>query len=285
MQVIPELPVGEWIEAGIDWLEENLAALWDLVTLVLSTLYQWLETALLAPPAIALILAAGALAWLVRGWRFAIVALIGFALIRSMAMWEASMSTLALVLVAAVMSAAVAIPVGILAGRNDTVSAGIRPVLDFMQTLHPFVYLVPAIVIFGVGTVPGIVATIVFGMPPGVRLTELGIRQVDKEVVEAGEAFGARPRQVLARIQIPLALPTVMAGLNQVIMLSLSMVVLAGLVGAGGLGAEIISAISRIDTALAFEAGIAVVILAIFLDRITGAVGRRASRHQEAGAA
>lgn len=285
MRVIPEIPLGEWIEAGIGWLEENLAALWNLITLVLSTLYQWLESVLLAPPAIALILAAGALAWVVRGWKFAIVALIGFALIRSMAMWEASMSTLALVLVAAVMSAAVAIPVGILAARNDSVSAAIRPVLDFMQTLHPFVYLVPAIVIFGVGTVPGIVATIVFGMPPGVRLTELGIRQVDKEVVEAGEAFGARPRQVLARIQIPLALPTVMAGLNQVIMLSLSMVVLAGLVGAGGLGAEIISAISRIDTALAFEGGIAIVILAIFLDRITGAVGRRASRHQEAGAA
>lgn len=284
MKIVPQIPVGAWIEAGIGWLEVNLAALWDLITLVLATLYQWLETALLAPPAIALILAAGALAWAVRGWMFAIFALIGFALIRSMAMWEASMSTLALVLVAAVFAAVVSIPVGILAARNDSVSAAVRPVLDFMQTLHPFVYLVPAIVIFGVGTVPGIVATIVFGMPPGVRLTELGIRQVDKEVVEAGEAFGARPRQVLARIQVPLALPTVMAGLNQVIMLSLSMVVLAGLVGAGGLGAEIISAISRIDTALAFEGGIAIVILAIFLDRITGAVGRRASKHREAAA-
>lgn len=284
MKIIPQIPVGAWIEAGIGWLEVNLAALWDLITLVLATLYQWLETALLAPPAIALILAAGALAWAVRGWMFAIFALIGFALIRSMAMWEASMSTLALVLVAAVFAAVVSIPVGILAARNDSVSAAVRPILDFMQTLHPFVYLVPAIVIFGVGTVPGIVATIVFGMPPGVRLTELGIRQVDKEVVEAGEAFGARPRQVLARIQVPLALPTVMAGLNQVIMLSLSMVVLAGLVGAGGLGAEIISAISRIDTALAFEGGIAIVILAIFLDRITGAVGRRASKHREAAA-
>lgn len=284
MKIIPQIPVGAWIEAGIGWLEVNLAALWDLITLVLATLYQWLETALLAPPAIALILAAGALAWAVRGWMFAIFALIGFALIRSMAMWEASMSTLALVLVAAVFAAVVSIPVGILAARNDSVSAAVRPILDFMQTLHPFVYLVPAIVIFGIGTVPGIVATIVFGMPPGVRLTELGIRQVDKEVVEAGEAFGARPRQVLARIQVPLALPTVMAGLNQVIMLSLSMVVLAGLVGAGGLGAEIISAISRIDTALAFEGGIAIVILAIFLDRITGAVGRRASRHREAAA-
>lgn len=284
MKIVPQIPVGAWIEAGIGWLEANLAALWNLITVVLATLYQWLETALLAPPAIALILAAGALAWAVRGWMFAIFALIGFALIRSMAMWEASMSTLALVLVAAVFAAVVSIPVGILAARNDSVSAAVRPVLDFMQTLHPFVYLVPAIVIFGIGTVPGIVATIVFGMPPGVRLTELGIRQVDKEVVEAGEAFGARPRQVLARIQVPLALPTVMAGLNQVIMLSLSMVVLAGLVGAGGLGAEIISAISRIDTALAFEGGIAIVILAIFLDRITGAVGRRASRHREAAA-
>ncbi len=274
LEVIPSIPLGDWIAAAIDWLQENLAALWTFIELVLEGCYDWLVGVLSAPYAIALILAAGLLAWLVRSWRFAVFALLGFALVEAMALWEATMETLALVLIAAVIAAAVAVPVGIVAARNGAVSATLRPVLDFMQTLHPFVYLIPVIAIFSIGTVPGIVATVVFAMPPGVRFTELGIRQVDREVVEAGEAFGARPRQILAGIQLPLAMPTIMAGLNQVIMLALSMVVLAGFVGAGGLGATIVFALGRVDVGLGFEAGIAVVVLAIFLDRLTGAIGR-----------
>jgi ABC-type proline/glycine betaine transport system permease subunit len=181
--------------------------------------------------------------------------------------------TLALVLVASVIAIGLSIPLGILAAKSSLASSVIRPILDFLQTMPAFVYLVPALILFRVGEVPGIVATIIFAMAPGVRLTELGIRGVDKEVVEAGQAFGASPWRILRQIQLPLATPTIMAGINQVIMLSLSMVVIAGMVGAGALGGEIVASLSRLDVALGFEAGFAVVILAIFLDRVTAALG------------
>jgi len=188
--------------------------------------------------------------------------------------WDAAMDTLALVLVASAIAIAISIPVGIWAARDDRVSRVVRPVLDFLQTMPAFVYLIPAIIFFGVGAVPGMIATILFALAPGVRLTELGIRGVDAEVVEAGHAFGATPGRILRQIQLPLALPSIMAGVNQVIMLSLSMVVIAGMVGAGGLGGEIVRAIGRINVGLGFEAGISVVILAMMLDRITSALGR-----------
>jgi glycine betaine/proline transport system permease protein len=154
----------------------------------------------------------------------------------------------------------------------------IRPVMDLMQTMPAFVWLVPVVTLFSIGVPAGLVATIIFALPPGVRLTELGIRQVDAEIVEAGHAFGATPRQILREVQLPLALPTVMAGVNQVIMLALSMAVIAGLVGGGGLGSEVTSSISRLDIGLGFEAGISVVILAIFLDRVTATAGQRGPR-------
>lgn len=229
-----------------------------------------------------------ALAALVAGWRLALFTVLGFLLIVSMDRWEAATSTLALVLVATAVAVLFAVPVGILAAYNDRVSALVKPVLDFMQTMPAFVYLIPAIAFFGVGQVPGVIATIVFAMPPGVRLTELGIRQVDKELVEAGEAFGAPNLQILRGIQLPLALATIMAGVNQVIMLSLSMVVIAGMVGAGGLGNIVYSGIAQADSALGFEGGIAVVLLAIYLDRLTGAVTRfspaERARRRAAGA-
>jgi glycine betaine/proline transport system permease protein len=183
------------------------------------------------------------------------------------------MQTLALVLVAAVIATAVAVPIGILAARHRAVSVVVRPVLDFMQTTPVFVYLIPAVFFFGVGVVPGVVATILFAIPPGVRLTELGIRQVDREVVEAAQAFGARPGQVLREVQLPLALPSIMAGVNQVIMLALSMVVTAGLLGAAGLGAVVVRAVTQLDVGSGFEGGLAVVLLAVFLDRLTAAFG------------
>ncbi|HML50968.1 MAG TPA: ABC transporter permease subunit [Propionicimonas sp.] len=185
------------------------------------------------------------------------------------------MDTLALVLVAAFFAVIISIPLGILAARSRLASAIIRPILDFLQTMPAFVYLVPALLLFRVGVAPGIVATIIFAMAPGVRLTELGIRSVDAEVVEAGEAFGATPRRILRQIQLPLAMPSIMAGINQVIMLSLSMVVIAGLVGAGGLGGDVIASLSQLDTSLGVEAGLAVVVLAILLDRFTNAFGQR----------
>ncbi|RCV49716.1 ABC transporter permease [Marinitenerispora sediminis] len=225
-------------------------------------------------PALLVMLLFTALALAVAGWRLAVFALLGFLLIISMDKWEAAMSSLALILVATAVAVVISVPIGILAAYNDRASRVVKPVLDFMQTLPAFVYLIPAISFFGVGQVPGIIATVIFAMPPGVRLTELGIRQVDKELIEAGEAFGAPDLQILRRIQLPLALATIMAGVNQVIMLSLSMVVIAGMVGAGGLGNDVYTGIARSDVALGFEGGIAVVVLAIFLDRLTGAVTR-----------
>jgi ABC-type proline/glycine betaine transport system permease subunit len=212
-----------------------------------------------------------------RGWAFGSFAFLAFLLIDAMGLWDPAMQTLALVLVASACAVALAVPLGIAAARYDVVSRVLRPVMDFMQTMPAFVYLIPAIFLWGVGTAPGAVATLIFAMAPGVRLTELGIRQVDPEVVEAGEAFGASPAKVLFRIQLPLALPTLMAGINQVIMLALSMVVIAGLVGAGGLGDSVYSAISRVQIGPGFEAGLAVVILAIYLDRLTAALTSRSA--------
>nr|WP_221443206.1 ABC transporter permease subunit [Nocardiopsis algeriensis] len=227
------------------------------------------------PRALLMILLMSLLALAVAGWRLGLFGLLALSLVASVGQWSNAMDTLGLVLVASAIAVVIAIPIGILAAYSDLVSKIVKPVLDLMQTLPAFVYLIPAIFFFSIGAVPGVVATIVFAMPPGVRLTELGIRQIDRELVEAGEAFGASSRRILTGIQLPLALPTIMAGVNQVIMLGLSMVVIAGMVGAGGLGSDVYQGITRNDGALGFEAGIAVVILAIFLDRLTAAVTRK----------
>ncbi|WP_228387114.1 ABC transporter permease [Ornithinicoccus halotolerans] len=275
---LPRIPIGEVVADGITWVKQNLEALLDGLTAMLSFLVELFTDLLLAPPMLLGIALFTLLALLVRSWGFAVFALVGTLLIASMELWEPAMQTLGLVLVATLAAIVVAIPIGILAARSDTVSTIVKPVLDFMQTMPAFVYLVPVVIFFSIGVVPGVFATVVFALPPGVRLTELGIRQVDKETVEAGEAFGGTPGQILRGIQLPLGLPTIMAGVNQVIMLALSMAVIAGLVGAGGLGQLVVTSISRIDVALGFEAGLAVVILAIYLDRITGAIGQPTGR-------
>lgn len=270
----PRIHVGEWAESALDWLTTNAEGFFDAIKTGTGWLVESLDSVLLAPAPIVVIIIVAALAWLARSWQFAIATAVGFALIASMDQWENAMLTLSLVIIASVVAVAVAVPIGMAAARNDSVSAAVRPLLDFMQTMPAFVYLIPAIIFFSVGTVPGVFATVIFSLPPGVRFTELGIRQVDSETVEAGAAFGATSGQILRGIQLPLATPTIMAGINQVIMLALSMVVIAGIAGADGLGKAVVSSISTLNIPQGVEAGLGVVVLAIFLDRVTAALGK-----------
>ncbi|MER7796052.1 ABC transporter permease subunit [Microbacterium sp. NPDC096154] len=267
------IPVGEWAATAVDWVRDNLEALLDVISMVVRFLVDGLTDLLVATPIPIAVLAAALISWLLRSWQLAVGTVIMFTVIVGMQMWVSAMQTLALVLVAALVAIAISIPLGIWSARNATVRAVVKPVLDFMQTMPAFVYLIPAIVFFSIGVVPGVVATVIFSVPPGVRMTELGIRGVDPETVEAGHAFGATPRQILRGVQLPLALPTIMAGVNQVIMLALSMAVIAGMAGADGLGKKVVEAISTINTAQGVEAGLGVVFLAVFLDRVTAALG------------
>ncbi|MFW6203880.1 MAG: ABC transporter permease [Actinomycetota bacterium] len=272
----PDLPVGDWVNSVVEWFTDTFDPLLDFLDSTLGGAYGTLNAALQAPPFIALIVALTAIAWAVRSWKFAVFTLAAFYLVAAMGAWSAAMETLSLILLAAAVAAALAIPIGILAAKSQVVSQVVRPILDFMQTMPALVYLLPTLFAFGIGVVPGMISTIVFAMPPGVRLTELAIRQVDHEVVEAGQAFGSPPMRILRQIQLPLALPTIMAGINQVIMLSLSMVVLAAFVGAAGLGLDVMRGLSTLNIPIGVEAGLAVVVLAIYLDRVVAALADRA---------
>ncbi|MEU3371940.1 ABC transporter permease/substrate binding protein [Streptomyces sp. NPDC006660] len=274
---MPRLHLGDWVDSAVNFLQSHLSWLFDAITHVVNGMYDGINTVLDAPQPLLFAGILAVVAWWLRGLVAGVLTFAGFALIESIQLWDDTMSTLSLVLVAAIVTLVVAVPLGIWASRSKTVSAVMRPVLDFMQTMPAMVYLIPGIIFFGVGVVPGIIATIVFSLPPGVRMTELGIRQVDGELVEAAEAFGTTPRNTLLRVQLPLALPTIMAGINQVIMLSLSMVVIAGMAGGGGLGGAVYRAIGNVDIGLGFEAGISIVVLAMYLDRMTGALSRQVS--------
>ncbi|MGW1540210.1 ABC transporter permease/substrate binding protein [Streptomyces sp. NPDC002309] len=274
---MPRLRLGDWVDSGVAWLVTHLAWLFDAVKAVVEGMYDVISEVLTAPEPLLLAGILAVLAWWLRGLPGGVLAFAGFALVDSLDLWEQAMSTLALVIVATVIALVISIPLGIWSARSKTVSAFVRPVLDLLQTMPSMVLLIPAILFFGMGVPAGVVATLIFALAPGVRMTELGIRQVDAELVEAAEAFGTRPRDTLLRVQLPLALPTIMAGVNQVIMLGLSMVVIAGMVGTGGLGGAVNEAIGRLDIGLGFEAGLGIVVLAIYLDRITGALGEQIS--------
>jgi len=269
------IPLGEWTEVFVDLITENLAGFFSVLRTIFLGMYDGVNWLVSTPPFWVIIIMVAVIALLARGWKFALGAALALGLIVGVDQWENAMDSLALILVASFIAVALGVPIGIAAAKSDVFSKIVRPVLDFMQTMPAFVYLIPALILFRVGVVPGIVATIIFALAPGVRLTELGIRGVDSEIVEAGQAFGASPGRILRQIQLPLALPTIMAGINQVIMLSLSMVVIAGMVGAGGLGGEIVASLNRIDIGLGVEAGISVVIIAIILDRLTATLGKR----------
>ncbi|GHA79706.1 ABC transporter permease/substrate binding protein [Streptomyces termitum] len=274
---MPRLPLGSWVDSSVDWLQARLSWLFDAVSGGITGLYDGIDAVLSAPHPLLLAGILAVVAWWLRGLAAGLLSFAGLALVDSVQLWDEAMATLSLVLVATLVTLVIAVPLGIWAARSKTVSAVLRPVLDFMQTMPAMVYLIPGIIFFGVGVVPGIIATIVFALPPGVRMTELGIRQVDAELVEAAEAFGTTPRDTLVRVQLPLAVPTIMAGVNQVIMLGLSMVVIAGMVGGGGLGGAVYRAIGNVDIGLGFEAGVSIVVLAMYLDRMTGALGRQVS--------
>lgn len=275
LTIVPPLPIGDLLETGFEGFKDTFDAFFDVVGDIVTGAIDGIAALLLAPDPVVLTVLFALLAWLLRNWKLGAGTLVGMVLIIGMDMWEPAMETLALVVVATVVALLLGIPLGILAARSPAVSRILKPVMDFMQTMPGMVWLLPVLKLFSIGVAGALVATVIFALPPAVRLTELGIRQVDGEVVEAGQAFGAGPRQILKDIQLPLALPTVMAGVNQVIMLALSMAVIAGLVGGGGLGNEVVGAISTLNLALGFDAGISVVILAIFLDRLTASIGSR----------
>ncbi|MGJ5750348.1 glycine betaine/proline transport system substrate-binding protein [Streptomyces puniciscabiei] len=274
---MPRIHLGDWVDSGVNWLVDHLSWLFDAVKAVMEGMYNGIDTVLGAPQPLLMAGILAVLAWWLRGLSAGVLAFAGFALVDSLALWDQAMSTLALVLVATLIALAISLPLGIWAARSKAVSAAVRPVLDLLQTMPSMVLLIPAMLFFGLGTAAGVVATLIFALAPGVRMTELGIRQVDAELVEAAEAFGTAPRDILWRVQLPLALPTIMAGVNQVIMLGLSMVVIAGMVGTGGLGGAVNEAIGQLDIGYGFEAGVGIVVLAVYLDRITGALGTQLS--------
>lgn len=267
----PKLPVGGAIETLVDWIEQYFGWLLDGISGGLGFLIGGLQDLLFALPAPVLIILAATLVWFItrRDIRLTGLTALGLLLIWDLQLWNLAMLTLALVLISTIIALVISIPLGIAAAGNDTLNALLRPALDFMQTMPPFVYLIPAVIFFGLGNVPGTIATVIFAMPPALRLTNLGIRQVPIELIEVADAFGSTPRQKLFKVQFPVALPTIMAGVNQCIMLALSMTVIASMIGAGGLGYQVLVGIQRVNIGMGFEAGLAIVIIAIILDRIT----------------
>ncbi|MBB6499253.1 ABC transporter permease [Pedobacter cryoconitis] len=267
--------IGPYIEELINWLTNNFGALFSIIKLIVISVVDSVEWIFMFPPFYVVILLITFLAWKRTGLGVTILTLAGLTLIWAMGYWAQTMATLALILSSAFIALVIGIPMGIWAAKKPLVGKLMRPVLDLMQTMPAFVYLIPAVLFFGLGKVPGAFATIIFAMPPAVRLTTLGISQVPKDIVEATRSFGATSRQLLFKVELPLALPTILAGVNQTIMMALSMVVISAMIAAGGLGEVVLKGITQLKIGLGFEGGIAVVILAVILDRITQSFGMK----------
>lgn len=268
-----KIPIGDFMENVIDWMTNNFSGFFTAIKEALEGIIGVGSWILMAIPVVVFIAGAVLLAWWISGKGMAVFTGIGLFLIYNLGLWEKTMLTLALVTAATLIALILGLPLGILMSKSNKANKIVRPVLDFMQTMPAFVYLIPAVYFFDLGTVPGAVATVIFAMPPIVRLTNLGIRQVPADVVEASRAFGSTPSQLLFKVQIPLAVPTIMAGLNQTIMLSLSMVVISAMIGADGLGKTVYEGITQMKMGKGFEGGLAVVIMAMLLDRITQSLG------------
>ncbi len=272
---VEKLPLSDWIEDGVGFLIEHFSVLTKVISKYTESGIDLVINGLLALPPWLLILFFMMIAWRLAGTRASVLTLFGLGLLWNLGLWKATMETLTMVLLATTVAVAIGIPLGIMAALSRTFYRLVMPVLDVMQTMPAFVYLIPAIPFFGLGAVSAIFATVIFAMPPSIRLTCLGIKQVPKELIEAADAFGSSKLQKLFKLQLPLATSTIMAGINQTIMLSLSMVVIAAMIGAGGLGGEVWKAIQRLQVGVGFEAGIGIVILAMILDRITQRVSKR----------
>ncbi|WP_103171418.1 choline ABC transporter permease subunit [Paracoccus sp. SY] len=271
-----KIPVGRTAKGVFDWLNANAAGLFNTIAGALEWLIGRILAALEAPHPFLFILLAVALTWLLqRNWKTCLLVALGLLFVLNQGYWDEMMQSLTLVLAACLVCMAIGVPVGIAAAHRSRLYAWMRPVLDLMQTLPTFVYLIPAIVFFGIGMVPGLLATVIFVLPAPIRLTQLGIASTPPALVEAATAFGATPRQLLWKVELPSALPQIMAGLNQTIMLSLSMVVIAALVGASGLGVPVVRALNSVNTSLGFESGFVIVVVAILLDRMLRMEGRK----------
>ena len=269
------IPLDSWVSQFVDMLVDNYRDVFQAMKWPVEYLLNGLDMGLNSIHPLIVIAVLALAAWKFSGIRLGIFAVASMVLIGLLGLWEDSMTTLAMVLASVIICTLMGVPLGIIAGRSDRFEAGIRPLLDAMQTTPAFVYLVPIVMLFSVGNVAGVLATIIFALPPIIRLTSLGIRQVHPELVEAAQAFGATNWQVLRKVQIPLALPTILAGLNQTIMMALSMVVIAALIGAGGLGSPVVLGLNTLDIGGAVVGGLAIVLMAILLDRLTQAMAKK----------
>ena len=275
------LPIEHWINQGLGWVVDNFRPFFQTVRAPIDATLTWVEGLLTTLPTLAMIALLGLLAWQFAGRLIAVGTVVSLLVVAMLGIWPEAMVTLSLVLTSLVFCIVIGLPLGIVLAASDRAQRVMRPLLDAMQTTPAFVYLVPVVMLFGIGNVPGVIVTIVFALPPLVRLTNLGIRQVRPDLIEAARAYGASPLQMLLKVQLPLAMPSVMAGINQALMLSLSMVVIASMIAVGGLGQMVLRGIGRLDMGLATVGGLGIVLLAITLDRFTQAMGqpRRGVRH------
>ncbi|WP_108653037.1 ABC transporter permease [Dongshaea marina] len=272
------IDIGDGFAAVINWMTTHMGGFFDGVSSVILALVNGLTFIFELPNAFVMIAILTVIAWFSSGKKMALFTVLGMLLIQNLGLWSQTMETLSLIVAAVIFSLAIGLPLGIWSAKSDTVERVMRPAMDFMQTLPAFVYLIPAVMLFSLGPVPGVLATLIFSLPPVARLTNLGIRQVPKEIKEAAIAFGSSPWQILFKAELPQAIPTIMAGVNQTIMLALSMVVIAGMIGAGGLGNEVLKGITQLRLNVGFEGGVAIVILAVYLDRVTQALGGKRNK-------
>jgi glycine betaine/proline transport system permease protein len=279
---ILRIPLARWIDAVIDWILANLGGVLDAIGDALLQVLVALERLLLWLPWVVIVLGVAYLAWFaIRKWWAPPLMAFFLIIIGSFGYWDLAMSTLAIIFAAVLISLLIGIPTGIAMARKDGFANVLRPLLDAMQTMPSFVYLIPALMFFGLGKVPAVFATIIYAVPPVIRLTNVGIRGVSQSVVEAAQAFGATSRQILFEVQLPLAFPSIMVGINQTTMMALAMVVIASMIGAAGLGLEVLLSIIRIEVGRGFEAGLSIVLLAILIDRITHALAARQQYTQQ----